>query len=184
MDAEQIWHEKSDEELVAAADRLSEFTAEGERIIRAEFRRRGLPDPPAPIDYCWKCGRGIYEGRPDEACLHCGEPYADSVRARLGAVAEPLCTEIVYRSRFAHEVNLVITELQEAGIVATEGLVAPMEGDILLGFRGSPSLQRDTLYRSVYGVSVSSADAVRAREIIESLPVSSEVASDAEGDEN
>jgi hypothetical protein len=44
MDAERIWREKSDEELVEAGGRLSEFTAEGERIIRAELHRRGLPD--------------------------------------------------------------------------------------------------------------------------------------------
>jgi hypothetical protein len=206
MDPERIWREKPDEDLVEAGERLSEFTVEGERIIRAELRRRGLPDPPAPVDYCWKCGRGIYEGGPNDACVHCGEPYVEAVRARLGATEEPLVTEVVYSSRFAHEVNLVVEALEDAGIVATEGLLAPLEGDLPLGFRGSPALQRDTLYRSAHGVCVASADAVRAREIIESLPVSNEVAgggqvqapegsaelgatgppgaSDAEGDDN
>jgi hypothetical protein len=84
MDAEQIWREKSDDELVEAGERLFEFTADGERIIRDELRRRGLPDPPAPVDYCWKCGRGIYATGSPEACDSCGEPLAEAVRVRLG----------------------------------------------------------------------------------------------------
>jgi hypothetical protein len=40
MDPEQIWREKSDEDLIEACERLSEFTSEGERIIRAELARR------------------------------------------------------------------------------------------------------------------------------------------------
>lgn len=50
MDPEQIWREKSDEDLIEAGGHLSEFTSEGERIIRGELRRRGLPDPPTPVD--------------------------------------------------------------------------------------------------------------------------------------
>jgi hypothetical protein len=83
MDPESIWREKSDEDLVEAAERLFEFTPEGERIIRAELCRRGLPDPPAPVDYCWKCGRSIYADGPDDACGNCGEPLAQAVRAKL-----------------------------------------------------------------------------------------------------
>ncbi len=75
MSAEDIWRQKPDEALVEAGRRLSEFTAEGEQIIRAELRRRGLPDPPPPVDYCWKCGRGIYEDGPGDACAYCGEPF-------------------------------------------------------------------------------------------------------------
>ena len=42
MDAELIWRSKSDEEVVAAARRLADYEEDGQRIIRAEFERRGL----------------------------------------------------------------------------------------------------------------------------------------------
>jgi hypothetical protein len=42
-DAEAIWADKADDELLEAAGELSEYTEEGERIILAELERRGLP---------------------------------------------------------------------------------------------------------------------------------------------
>jgi hypothetical protein len=44
-EAERIWSEKSEVELIEAAADLDQFTAEGQRIIRAELKRRGLEDP-------------------------------------------------------------------------------------------------------------------------------------------
>lgn len=44
-DAERIWREKSDEDLLDAAAELDQFTEAGQRVIRAELRRRGLEDP-------------------------------------------------------------------------------------------------------------------------------------------
>ncbi len=166
MDPEQIWREKSDEDLVEAGERLSEFTLEGERIIRAELRRRGLPDPPAPVDYCWKCGRGIYADGPEDACESCGEPFPEAVRVRLTETDEPLITEVVYRSRFAHEVELVIGELEEAGIVVARG-ARPFGPDGTLRY-----LETRAVELSKYTVVVAASDASRAREIIEGLPVS------------
>jgi hypothetical protein len=166
MDAERIWREKPDDELVEAGRRLSEFTAEGERIIRTELRRRGLPDPPNPVDHCWKCGRGIYEGGPDDACVHCGEPFVQTVRARLGAVDEPLVTAVVYQSRFLHEVNLVAQALEEAGIPSS------MLTDRLTQVLPVPAVQREGLPNALYTVAVPSSDAAAAREIVASLPVS------------
>ena len=166
MDAEQIWREKSDEDLVEAGERLSEFTSEGERIIRAELRRRGLPDPPTPLDYCWKCGRGIYADGPDDVSANCGEPLAPAVRARLTPADEPLITEVVYRSRFAHEIELVTAQLEDAGIVAAQG-GSRVGDDRQLRYSGIPVLNA-----SEYTVAVAAADATRAMEIIEGLPVS------------
>ncbi|MGH9383727.1 MAG: hypothetical protein ACRD2N_05515 [Vicinamibacterales bacterium] len=51
--ADDVWRSKSDDELAEAAERLSEYTEEGERIIRAELRRRGMAEPASterPID--------------------------------------------------------------------------------------------------------------------------------------
>jgi len=166
MDPEQIWREKSDEDLIEAGERLSEFTLEGERIIRAELRRRGLPDPPAPVDYCWKCGRGIYSDGPEDACESCGEPFAEAVRLELTGTDEPLITEVVYRSRFAHEIELVIAQLEDAGIVVARG-AGRLAADGALRYLEIPSLEF-----SEYTVVVAASDAARAREIIEGLPVS------------
>ena len=44
-EAERIWSEKSDEDLLDAAADLAQFTADGQRIIRAELKRRELEDP-------------------------------------------------------------------------------------------------------------------------------------------
>jgi putative signal transducing protein len=52
-DIDHIWHDKSDDELIEAADNLSDFTEEAERVIREELRRRGLPEPqpePPPVE--------------------------------------------------------------------------------------------------------------------------------------
>jgi len=162
MDPEQIWREKSDEALLEAGGHLSEFTSEGERIIRAELHRRGLPDPPMPVDYCWKCGRGIYADARADACVNCGEPLAQAVRAKLARTNEPLTTEVVYRSRFAHEIELVTTQLEEAGIVVAQGGNA----EVGLRYLGIPVLNA-----ADYTVAVDAVDASRAREIIEGLPV-------------
>jgi hypothetical protein len=163
MDPEQIWREKSDEALVEAGEHLSEFTSEGERIIRAELHRRGLPDPPMPVDYCWKCGRGIYADTPDAACANCGEPLAQGVRGRLAKTNEAVTTEVVYRSRFAHEIELVAAQLEGAGIVVAQG----GNSEVGLRYLGIPVLSA-----SDYTVEVAAVDASRAREIIDGLPVS------------
>ncbi len=66
-EGERIWSEKSDEDLLEAAGDLDQFTADGQRIIRAELKRRGLEDPveqlasdepgsgPAPEVECLRC---------------------------------------------------------------------------------------------------------------------------------
>ena len=44
-DAERIWREKSDDDLLVAAAELGTYTEDGQRIIREELRSRGLEDP-------------------------------------------------------------------------------------------------------------------------------------------
>jgi hypothetical protein len=44
-DIENIWREKSDEDLLEAAAQLDDYTEEGRGVIRAELKRRGLEDP-------------------------------------------------------------------------------------------------------------------------------------------
>ena len=46
-EAERIWAEKNDDALIEAAAELEAYTEEGQRIIRAELKRRGQPSPHA-----------------------------------------------------------------------------------------------------------------------------------------
>ena len=43
---DQIWRDKTDDEVAEAASQLWEYTEEAERAIRSELQRRGLPEPP------------------------------------------------------------------------------------------------------------------------------------------
>jgi len=43
---EEIWQQKSDQELEFAARVISDYTEEAQEIIRAEIQRRGLTEPP------------------------------------------------------------------------------------------------------------------------------------------
>ena len=47
---EQIWRDKTDDEVAEAAGSLSEYTEEAARVIRAELQRRGLPEPEKDAD--------------------------------------------------------------------------------------------------------------------------------------
>ena len=46
MSLEELWRQKSDHRLEVAAKELSNYTEEAEQVIRAEIRRRGMPEPP------------------------------------------------------------------------------------------------------------------------------------------
>jgi hypothetical protein len=67
-EAERIWREKSDEDLLDAAAELDQFTEEGQAIVRAELKRRGLEDP--------------LEQAGDEAGAPAAEPPLECLRCR------------------------------------------------------------------------------------------------------
>ena len=175
MDPERIWREKSDEELVEAGEAIWEFTDEGERIVRSELRSRGLPEPPPPIDQCWKCGRAVHEGEPGDACSRCGEPFSASIRAKLegpasAREADPADAEepdFVYRSRYLHEVEMVCEHLEREGL-------AFYQSEEAMGVRyampAAPSVA--TLPGAWFLVIVPAAHAERAAEIVDALPIS------------
>lgn len=102
-DAERIWGDKGDDELIEAAAELAQFTEEGQRIIRAELKRRGLEDP---ID---QAGGEAVAGEPaamaadseaeDPECLRCHvalrfvdpeDPRAAARWGWLGGIHTPL----------------------------------------------------------------------------------------------
>lgn len=49
MTLEKIWRHKSNKELEIAARQLINYTEEAEQVIRAEMRRRGIPEPPPTL---------------------------------------------------------------------------------------------------------------------------------------
>jgi hypothetical protein len=69
IEAERIWSEKSDEDLIDAAASLGEFTPAGQLIIRAELKRRGLEDP---LEQAGTDGEQAEDEAPPEVeCLRC-----------------------------------------------------------------------------------------------------------------
>lgn len=86
-ESEEIWRAKSDDELLEASEDLSEYTEEGERIIRTELQRRGLPEPDPPIGSCPSCGRPVARYHQGDQCSQCGEPLPPDILRALGAAA-------------------------------------------------------------------------------------------------
>ena len=43
---EDVWRQKSDEQVVAAGGYLADYTEEARQVIRDEMQRRHLPEPP------------------------------------------------------------------------------------------------------------------------------------------
>ena len=82
---EAIWAGKTDEELLEAAEELSAYTEEAERVIRAELEKRGLPPPDPPIGKCFRCGRSIASNHSGNGCSQCGEPFPPEVLRVLEA---------------------------------------------------------------------------------------------------
>jgi hypothetical protein len=90
MAADDIWGGKADEEVLAAAAHLYDYTEEGDRLIRAELIRRGLPEAPPAIGACVACGRSIPANHPPTTCQQCETPFpADIVGALLAAPPLP-----------------------------------------------------------------------------------------------
>jgi hypothetical protein len=47
VNLEEFWQKKSDRELESAAREIAEYTEEAQQVIRAEMKKRALPEPPA-----------------------------------------------------------------------------------------------------------------------------------------
>ena len=115
-DAEGIWAAKSDDELLDASGELFDYTEAGERIIRAELRRRGLPQPDAPIGTCSRCGRSITVNHPGDRCSECEEPFPPEILRMLGAhTPEPVLVSVL-RTEDAGLVPLAKSMLDTQGI--------------------------------------------------------------------
>lgn len=74
-DAEAIWRRKSDEELLEAVAVISEYTEEGQAIIRAEMKRRRLQEPAPALGVCVRCGTPITEDSMGTECANCGREF-------------------------------------------------------------------------------------------------------------
>jgi hypothetical protein len=115
-DAEAIWAAKTDDELLEAAEELAGFTEEGERIVRAELQRRGLPQPAPPIGTCSRCGRSIASIPPAGQCPQCGEPLPPEILAATGVQASEAELVPVLRTGDAGLIPLAKSVLEGEGI--------------------------------------------------------------------
>jgi hypothetical protein len=115
-DAEAIWAAKTDDELLEAAGELSEFTEEGEGIIRAELHRRGLPQPDPPIGRCSRCGRSIASNHLGDECSQCGEPLPPEIVRELGGQVPETPLVPVLRTGDAGLIPLAKSLLESEGI--------------------------------------------------------------------
>jgi len=175
QNGEQVWRSRTDDEVAEAARVLAEYTEEGERIIRAELRRRGLPEPAAPIGRCSRCGRSIQGDDPGMECAQCGEPFPEAIRSMSlpsvsdsgDQVCESGSAEFVYRSTYLHEVDLVTEQCEQAGI-------AFYRSEERMGVRFAMPIAAPVacLPWSWFLVVVPAPDAARARALVGSLPVS------------
>lgn len=114
--ADEIWAAKSDEELLEAARDLGEYTEEGERVIRAELRRRRLPPPDPPIGRCSQCGRSIFRNHRRDACAQCGEPFPSEVMQATGARGADVVLVSVLRTADAGLLGFATSLLQNEEI--------------------------------------------------------------------
>ena len=115
-DAEAIWAAKTDDELLEAARELFEYTEEGERVIRAELERRGLPRSHPPIGQCSRCGRSIARNHPRDECSQCGEPFSPEVLRELGGQAPEAALVPILRTGDAGLIPLAKSLLEGEGI--------------------------------------------------------------------
>jgi putative signal transducing protein len=162
-DTEAIWTAKTDDELLEAAGELSEYTEEGERIIRAELERRGLPQPDPPIGQCSRCGRSIARNQVHDECSQCGEPFPPEILRVLGAQTREAALVPILRTGDPGLIPLAKSLLEGEGI---EYLV---RGENLQDLFGAGRLGG---YNYVTGPAefwVHTEDAERARTLLDEL---------------
>jgi hypothetical protein len=138
-----VWQGKTDDELVQAADRLFEYTEAGERCIRDEMRRRGLPEPEPPVGRCARCGRAISWNHPGTECSECDTPFPAELLQRLAASVER--DELV----------------DECAVFVANGEVEARQIESLLQGAGIPCATRGEAFGRIYGLTVDGLGAVR-----------------------
>jgi hypothetical protein len=142
-----LWRAKTDEELIEASQELSEYTEEGERIIRAELRRRGLAVPPPPISKCPSCGRSISGGAGDE-CAQCGEPYPPDILRALGAVAaQGARPSRIAKTSTGESLTLVWEDIRSDGAEFSVQRAKILGGWLVCGTDGSVTFVPDAEHR-------------------------------------
>ena len=82
-DAEAFWRGKTDEEVADAATQLSDYTEDGERIIRGELRRRGIAEPPPTVRTVDEWNAPVVRQPTDETQLVTVGTFANPIEAEL-----------------------------------------------------------------------------------------------------
>ena len=162
-DAEAIWADKTDDELLEAAGELSEYTEEGERTIRAELEHRGLPQPDPPIGACSRCGRSIARNQVHDECSQCGEPFPPEILRVLGAQTHEAALVPILRTGDPGLIPLAKSLLEGEGI---EYLV---RGEDLQDLFGAGRLGGYNYVTGPAEFLVRTEDAERARALLDGL---------------
>lgn len=142
QDAEQVWRSKTDDEVVEAGHVLADYTEEGERIIRAELRRRGLAEPLAPIGRCSRCDRSIHEDDAGLKCVQCGEPFPAAIQSIVfgniarGTHDQALAAAFGSPSEYPDALQQAVSaEMERRGLTSDE--VLRVRGADLISYRFS-----------------------------------------------
>ncbi len=91
-DMEKIWRDKSDEDLLEAAASLSDFTDEGQQVVRAELKRRGLEDP---LEQVGDLAAEATNTEPEE-----GGPQDEPASGEESSLPEPECLRCHAQMRY------------------------------------------------------------------------------------
>lgn len=162
-DAERVWADKPDDDILQAARDLDEFTDEGQRIIRAELRRRHLPPPEAPVGRCARCGRSIYDNTRRDRCAQCGEPYTADVRASGDESGAEVGLVRVLRTSDAGLMGFATSLLESAAIVSS------VRGDRVQDFFGVGRIGGYNFVTGPAELWVRAPDEDRARALLDGL---------------
>lgn len=73
MSSESVWRNKSDEDVLAAVEKLDEYTPEGQRVILAEAERRRSPEYLGSLAAADKKRQDIHEAIQKGLCPSCGK---------------------------------------------------------------------------------------------------------------
>ena len=166
-DAEAIWAAKSDDDLVEASGELFDYTEAGEGIIRAELRRRGLPQPDPPIGKCSRCGRSIASNHPGDRCSECEEPFPPEIVRRLGAHApDPATAPALVPVLSTGDAGLV---LLAKSMLEKEGIEHLVRGESLQDPFDGGRVGTDSYGRGPVEFLVREEDAGRARTLLDGL---------------
>jgi len=104
-EAEAFWRAKTDEEVADAASQLSDYTEDGERIIRGELRRRGIAEPSPTVRPVDEWNAPVVRG-----------PLDDTQLVSVGTFASPIEAELAQGALQAADIESLVSADDAGGL--------------------------------------------------------------------